>query len=203
MQKQSERYWEPYGTFEEARTFLYCRLIDPKNYAATLEQAVRKPWNDLMRVCYMQAGSAERMKITDVTRDHLKAWNVEEETVLQAAEENTRARVTTIRNMEEVLGIDPPEEGHSPLYVMTKESGVFGAVCITESESLHRAAEVMGERFFIIPSSVHELLLLPVDDIDDSEELNRLVRHVNDTEVASHEVLTDHVYMYGPQGISW
>lgn len=57
-------------------------------------------------------------------------------------------------------------------------------------------AAVLEYDLIILPSSVHEVLLVPYEEDLCMEELKEMVRHINRTEVAKEEVLSDNVYCY-------
>lgn len=54
----------------------------------------------------------------------------------------------------------------------------------------------MGDGFLVIPSSVHETIVLPPRDEEEYRQLAEMVREVNDTQVDIEERLSYHVYMY-------
>ena len=49
---------------------------------------------------------------------------------------------------------------------------------------------------YIIPSSVHEVILIPDNDNMNKNDLNRIIKTVNDESLESVEVLSDHAYYY-------
>ena len=57
-------------------------------------------------------------------------------------------------------------------------------------------AEKVGGEFYILPSSVHELLIIPRNADTDLKSLESMVQEVNATQVAPEERLSDHVYAY-------
>ena len=57
-------------------------------------------------------------------------------------------------------------------------------------------ADRLKEGFFIIPSSVHEVIMIPESWIEDPAELGFMVREVNEKAVPSDEILSDSVYHY-------
>ena len=61
---------------------------------------------------------------------------------------------------------------------------------------LRRLSEKFSGSFYVIPSSIHEVLLLKATKDEDTAYLNRMVRAVNEQRVAPEEVLADHVYFY-------
>ena len=60
-------------------------------------------------------------------------------------------------------------------------------------------AEKVGGDFYILPSSVHELLVIPRDAGMEISELEKMVCEVNATQVSVEERLSDHVYAYDSQ----
>ncbi|MBR6173140.1 MAG: hypothetical protein IKQ49_08255 [Eubacterium sp.] len=69
----------------------------------------------------------------------------------------------------------------------------------TMAAMLTMIAQQMGTDFFVLPSSVHEVLILPDDGSQDLESLQFMVREINRTEVAPEDRLSDFVYHYDAQ----
>lgn len=80
--------------------------------------------------------------------------------------------------------------------VLSNERRIHGAVCMLYPGVLKEMADRIGGDFFIIPSSVHEVILLPDADKGLNEGLKQLIREVNSTQVAPEEVLSDTLYRY-------
>ena len=99
---------------------------------------------------------------------------------------------------EEVIDMLIPEDG-IPLYVATVEDNIQGAGILAYPEFFSTAAEYMGGDFFILPSSVHELLLLRDTGETSVEDLKSMVTSVNAGCVAPKDRLTDNVYHYDVQ----
>ncbi len=84
-----------------------------------------------------------------------------------------------------------------PMKVLTNSKRSSGAVCILYPGVLEEvAAERMGGDFYIIPSSVHEVILLPDDGRLLEENLKEMIFEVNRTKVDPEEVLSDNLYYY-------
>lgn len=89
------------------------------------------------------------------------------------------------------------EEGHVPLfYVLSNRLKINGAVTLLYPGLLERLEERFGGGFYLIPSSIHELLLLAESEETEVKELNQMVCEVNESHVIPEEVLADHVYYY-------
>ena len=89
-------------------------------------------------------------------------------------------------------GFDMPDPG---MYVLTNESKVFGAAEMLDPATMDTITEQVGE-FYILPSSVHEVLIVPKREDMNLSDLEAMVQEVNSTQVAPNEVLSDHVYEY-------
>ena len=90
----------------------------------------------------------------------------------------------------------PGEEDDSPLYILTNEQKCFGAVCIGYPDMTEKIASEIGGDYYIIPSSIHECLILGAEDCYRPETLNRMVRDINRSQLEPSEILSDHVYYY-------
>ena len=86
---------------------------------------------------------------------------------------------------------DPPR-----LYVLTNRYMINGAGCLTYEGLLERIYRKLGSGFYIIPSSVHEVLILPDDPRFDEDSLKSMVNDVNTTVVSDMEILSYEVYHY-------
>ena len=89
-----------------------------------------------------------------------------------------------------------PDLGGIPLLVLTNSRRYLGAACILYRGVLERFAKKLGENLYILPSSVHEVILLPETKVNSSKNLLRMVMEVNRTQLAPEEVLSDTVYYY-------
>ena len=91
---------------------------------------------------------------------------------------------------------EPVPEMDNGLYVATNNQKIYGAGVIAQPDFMEKAGEIMKGNFFILPSSIHEVLLLKDDGNTDYRNLEAMVREINASQVAPHERLTDNVYHY-------
>ena len=90
-----------------------------------------------------------------------------------------------------------PEPGPSTgIYVLTNASGIDGAGAILSENAMKSAREMIGEDFFSLPSSRHEVLLAPRSMEMSVGELTNMVRDVNRAVVDEKDFLSDHIYRY-------
>ncbi len=91
-------------------------------------------------------------------------------------------------------------DGAPEMYVASNSAGVFGACAMLHDMLLRQFAEETGDGFYILPSSVHEVLFLPVRGSGgDAESLGRMVREINAGVLEPGDVLSDHVYYYSAE----
>ena len=136
----------------------------------------------------------------------------------QLAKNNTQRRYKgRVSNMLEIMGeiissdsdnLDPDmvdaffemdsvyEDNMMPMFVATNSKKVNGAGVILYDGLLRTFAEKIGGDFYILPSSVHEVIFVPANGDMDARYLIQMVKEVNATEVSPDEVLSDNVYMY-------
>ena len=95
------------------------------------------------------------------------------------------------------MGDDSQPEGG--LFLATNRDALYGASVIAIPGFLDQAAEKLGGSFYILPSSVHEVLLLRNDEEVNVQEMESMVQEINAAIVSPEEQLSDRVYHYDAQ----
>lgn len=150
-----------------------------------------------------------------IHKAHLKLWQTTVEELYERALQNTpKLQRYDIKSMRDVLGemmLLEEMEGRSteeteeylkelpdsvPMYVLSNKSRVQGATCILYPNILKDFAAAIRNDFYILPSSIHEIILLPAEGEEDVEALKNMVREVNESQVEREEVLSDSVYYF-------
>jgi len=107
--------------------------------------------------------------------------------------------------MAEMMGMSPEEmammgmptdPADEQMYVATVPDKIHGAGVLAYQDFMDQAAERVGGSFFVLPSSLHEVLLVPDNGQMNLQDLEAMVREVNATQVAPEDKLTDNVYHY-------
>ena len=96
----------------------------------------------------------------------------------------------------EMMGIFPVAPEDEQIYVATVPDKVHGAGVLAYQDFMEKAAERAGGDFFILPSSIHEILIVPDNGKMGLKDLEAMVKEVNATQVAPADKLTDSVYHY-------
>lgn len=82
------------------------------------------------------------------------------------------------------------------MYVLTNKQKTNGAACMIYENVLDNFADSLGSDVYILPSSVHEVILVPAVEGIDKDELTNMVKEVNEKELDEIDILSDHVYYY-------
>ena len=101
------------------------------------------------------------------------------------------------REQAEMMGI--PLDAEEQMFVATVPDKIHGAGVLAYQDFMDQAAERVGGSFYILPSSLHEILLVPDNGEADLHALESMVREVNANEVQPEEKLSDNVYHYDAQ----
>lgn len=148
------------------------------------------------------------VRITDVgfgsikiTKQMLDLWGTCEDEVYFQALINMKTDGYQIRGFSSVIKETYPDmveketEESDFMYVFTNQEKYFGAAGIFFCAEMFR--EVVGRKnFYILPSSVHELILIKDNGGYDMETLSAMVKNVNEGQVTANERLSDHAYYY-------
>lgn len=130
----------------------------------------------------------------------LEEWGINRRGMEALAMKNFRNDGYQLINVMDVLsplvGDAAPLPDPLPLYALINRPMMYAAAGILNKEIFARFAEKMGADLFILPSSIHELLLIPGQGNVSTVELDLIVMAVNRTQVLSEERLADHVYYY-------
>lgn len=82
------------------------------------------------------------------------------------------------------------------MFVLTNHMGINGAGTILYPDILKNFAELCRSNLYLLPSSIHEFIIVPKYEFIRKEELTQMVQEVNESQVAPEEILSDHVYEY-------
>ena len=196
--------------FEDAKEHIVFKIVNYEKNKKLLKKIPHRKIMDLAVVYYylLSNDSFENATIL-IYNNHLENWKITADELDEIAMKNTpnllgadlRSITDVLNEMLKSRGVDTafldeePTEGGS-MYVLSNESKVFGAAAILYSEVLKKFADKIGSDLFILPSSVHEVIIIPKEDGMDWEKLQEMVVEVNATQVEEVEVLSDSVYYY-------
>ena len=88
-----------------------------------------------------------------------------------------------------------PSEDEMPLYILSNKHKTQGASIIFNKALMTRIAEKIG-KYYILPSSIHEVLIVPAISGNSAKELAQIVKRVNEESISERDKLSDNVYEY-------
>jgi len=106
------------------------------------------------------------------------------------------AMVLTQEEKEMMRQVAADMAQNNSFLIVTNDQTIDGAGVIFYPEVMENLGYMLDGDFFILPSSVHETLVLMDDGTFDIEALKEMVQEVNETQVMPQERLTDEVYHY-------
>ena len=190
--------------FKNVKDRICFKLVNREKNAELLADTPYVEYQDLAVVFYILV-SKDKSGITSIAvrNSLMDMWGMDADILYHLAKKNTqrlfRGRVLSMMEvMAEIIGdsADAFEDSAFPMYVATNVFKINGACILLYDGVLKKFAEKIGGDFYILPSSVHEVIFIPANVDMNARYLIQMVKEVNATEVSPDEVLSDNVYMY-------
>ena len=198
---------------DEVKDHITCKILNADMNQDYLSNKPHRLVEDLAVVYYIDLGGDESGHMSAPITDHLlDNYGINILELDQIAMDNLACSEIEFKTMREVLvemmfpdGFDendpraamlPPEEEIPSMYVLTNEDKMNGANAILDSKTMEDISEKIGGDFYILPSSLHEVIILPNTPGMDKDMLENMVQDINAGQVAPEDRLSDHVYMY-------
>ena len=198
---------ESLSDYEQMKSKLSMEVVSAEKNAELLESVPHERMEDMAVVYRFVLDQTDSGNGTIlVTNQLLDQYGITKEQLRADAMENApEIRPSEIRGMSEVMselapGMIPevaPEDEQR--FVATVPDKIHGAGVIAYPNFMEDAAQKMGGDFFVLPSSIHEVLLVKDNGQMTAKELENMVKEVNATQVEPADQLTDHVYHYDSQ----
>jgi len=96
----------------------------------------------------------------------------------------------------QMLASELPAEGRTPMYILTNTERLHGAACMLYQRLIEDFAKKLNDNLYILPSSVHEIIMIPASFAGKASQLKEMVEEINATQVEAEEVLSDSVYFF-------
>ena len=200
--------------FETIKDHIVFRIVNKERNQVQLQDMPYREFLDLAIIYCIALNMNNGDGTVKISNDFLNRWGVDEQTLYEIALKNTPlysegviAPMATIvsellketnllDDENEEADIDWEEIG-CMMYVATNSKKIHGAAVILYPGLLQEASERLGySSLYLLPSSVHEFIILKADKATEPSELVQMVRDINSTEVQPEEVLSDNVYFY-------
>lgn len=205
--------------YERACLTIPCKMKNPSNFAYIKDRIIFRLINfeknkELLKDCpYVRlfdlALTFRWVAYTDdngiasalITRQEMEHWKVTPEQILVIAKKNTPAlfpaRIYTLDRVLKEFGIiGEDNDTQMEMYILTNQTKINGATSLLYDNVLADFARSKRTDFYILPSSIHEVILLPLYEADSEEILFRIVKEANEKVVSLGDVLSDQIYYY-------
>lgn len=202
-----------YMQFETAKKKLFIKIINTKDNSELLNEVPHRHFLDMALVVYCDMSDVLGMNATTLVRnEHVVKWGVTDEAILDEAYRNSHADNILIRDMMDIIkqydypyGCDSKTDsdvgffGRERMYVMTNEKMMFGAACMVFDDKIDDLIRDRWKGVYIIPSSIHEVIIIPDTGEIAYENLADIIKEVNSTCLSKEEILSENAYYYGPE----
>ncbi len=211
--------------YQKMKKHLRMVVCDPESNQELLKGLVTKGFGDYVVLYKLVIAHENNIGTINVVQNMLDVWGVTPEQLHADAEEAMKMNVPClyrIQDMASVLIADmllhemPPyfelpapvnlfertleAEKDDLMFVLTAKDKMFSAALMFIPELLKKAADVLGESYYVLPSSIHEVILLrrSVTELNNVcvADLVQCVRDINNTDVPTSEILSDKVLYY-------
>ncbi|SFO01199.1 hypothetical protein SAMN04487831_10623 [Pseudobutyrivibrio sp. UC1225] len=197
-------------TYEKFNKNIVFKLINKDKNVELLETVPYKEYLDLAVVFYIaHTNDDDSLKCKVITNELMTSWGVDVDALMGLALENTprllglkiRGILNTIASYtdnEELQSVAEEEDNDLPLYVATNNIAMHGAAVLIYRDLLKAFAARKKSDVYIIPCSVHELIMIPSVECPniDPVEIKNLIFYVNRNELKEEDFLSDNLYFY-------
>jgi len=199
---------EVLSDYEQLKSKLFVEVVSAEKNVELLQNVPHEIMEDMAVVYRILVDHADSGNSTIlITNQMVEQYGISKAQLRADALENApKIRPAEVKGMSEVMrelapGMVPevaPED--EQMFVASVSDKIRGAGIMAYPGFFESSAEKLGGDFFVLPSSIHEVLLVPDDGQKTAEDLLSMVKEVNATQVAPTDQLTDSVYHYGSAG---
>lgn len=191
--------------FNKAKERIIMKLVNYSRNKELLEDIPHVKFHDLALIYVVGiCDFMDEFATILIHNQHLSLWEICEEELYHIAMANTPQllpyRFEPMEKMLEHL-IDSPLPFVSELRMslLTNQIKIHGATCMAYPGLFKEIARQLDDDLIIIPSSIHEVLIIPADTVREEytmQDFSDMIIEVNETQLTDDEILSDHAYLY-------
>ena len=196
--------------FENIKDRIVYKLVNYEKNEELLNTVPHKKFLDLAVVYYIaiKEDIFESASIL-INNAHLELWGKNTEDIDKLAKENSPIILKPeLKSMAQTLmeiiqhdkkNLEELEEdilSDCGMYVLSNDKKQFGASAILYDNVIKEFSDSLKSDIYILPSSVHEVIMIPSILVDSVEKLNDMIQEVNATQVPLMDILSNHSYYY-------
>jgi hypothetical protein len=199
--------------FDKVKERIVYKLVNTEKNKVLLEDIPHVDFLDLSIVFQCLVAKDDQSTATILIHNaHTKLWDVSTKELYSVARENTqRLSGYELKNMNDIVSeiiqmsdsedlqeefFDSGIPERNIMYILTNKNRVDGAACIIYPELLRDFAISLNSGFYVIPSSIHEVILVPAEDTEEAAAIRAMIREINDTQVKEEEILSYSLYYF-------
>lgn len=188
-QLEQDMFMEKSVILSKVKPLIYS-IENLKNFSKT--EIFYKKTEDFLILFYVRF---EKNWITKITYPYMEKLKIQEEELVKHAFENLKADLMILCNNLRIS-----DEDVFPMYAITNQKVHLGASAILLPDVYKILSEKLGEKFIILPSSIHECLAIPF--VETQDPFVEMVKEINVKMVHPSEKLSDHLYLCTENGVS-
>ncbi len=188
---------------------LFIELVGSYTSKETLQSIPHQEVEDLSMICRLVLSNDDRgLSSMIVDQNMLNMFGVSKEQLfreaLEASERHFPSRLQTMGDaLSAIMPLEEPDSKFDfeiPMYIATNDHSLFGAGVVMYPGFLDQARKKIGVDLFLLPSSRHEMIIVPDNGIVKLPDLEKMVYDVNRSDALTPEdLLSDQVYHYDGQ----
>lgn len=195
-------------TPEYVHQHMYAAVINTEKNAEMLERCPHEAISNLSVIAKCELGEGRTILVTD---EFVQLLHMSGEEIMEQARANSAKEGYVCQNLSQTISqvlagdlsmekevsemINISEDDY-PMYVVTTSRQYDGASVIVSKPFLEEVHKKLGEDYYVLPSSRHEVLAVPVSRAPELPDLKEMVHMVNETEVQERDWLSDDVYYF-------
>lgn len=188
--------------FDAVKNRICYKLVNTASNKKLLEDVPHRELFDLSIVYYVVVSvEANVTGSIIIHNNHIKLWDITENDLYEFASDNTKRLLPAgIKSMfdtlSEMINMEDLPDTDDLMYVLTNREKLQGASTILYPDVLSTFADRKNANLWLLPSSIHEWIIVCDDGNMNRETLSEMIQEVNSTQLAVDEILSDHPYYY-------
>lgn len=194
---------EFFRDFDQIKDRIAYRLINAERNQELLKDIPHILFLDLA-ICFYYAFYSEELGegMILIHNSHMEMWKTNHQELMKLAQENTKKLYQPLLITLDAIvqgicaGAEEGWIGPTSFYVLTNKQKCQGAAAILYPEILEHIAERMEGNFYVLPSSIHEVILFKDDGKGDGKYLHEMIVETNRSQLLEEDILSDYPYYY-------
>ena len=164
------------------------QVINRKKNEIYLRNVPNRDFMDLSIIYrYVVEINDDEVSSAVVTNKFSEKYDVTEEEMYEAAYKNTMEKIKPGIHQNSMI---------PGMRFLTNDAGVYGANALLYKEIIAKEAKKIDADLYLIPSSIHEIIIYPVSNTLTADMLKETIEQINSSEIEPEDYLSDSLYIY-------